>query len=117
MRLVHRVFGSLKPVTKIMTGADVAFAIFAKKQIVIRKQWRRIRPDISENESGDFLGLVSRVLDAILECAVFRLRRLLQAFAVTVVEPAVITTANPPLFHSAEFQRCTAVGTVQVQKP
>jgi hypothetical protein len=54
--------------------------------------------------------------DSIFEGAIFGLRGLLQALAAQIIEPAVITAPDPFFFDPAEFQRCSAMRTMETEK-
>ena len=103
MSLVHRIFGALQPVAIVMAGADMALAIFSKKQIIVWQQRRGCRTHVSKNKPGDLLSLVSRMLHAVFKTTVGRFRGLFETLPMDVVEPAVVAAANTSLFHPAEL--------------
>src|SRR5439155_11564681 len=86
MSLIHGVLGALEPVAIFRAGADDALATLFEKQIVARQYRRGLRPDVRENESGDFLSFVRGMLDAVFEGAIGRFCRLLQAAPVHIIE-------------------------------
>jgi hypothetical protein len=53
------------------------------------------------------------MLDAVLECAIFRFRRLIQTSPANIIEPAMITTPDPRILDSAEFQGSPTMRTVE----
>src|SRR5258708_40292815 len=57
--------------------------------------------------------MVCRVLNAFFESAIARLSRLFQTIALNVVEPTVITTANPIVLDAAIFERSSSMGTME----
>ena len=109
MSLVDGILGALEPVTIFRAGADHALAILFEKQIIGRQKRRGFWADISENKAGDLLSFIRRVLDTIFEGAVHGFGGLLEATAVHVIKPAVVTAAEALILHSAEFQRRAAM--------
>src|SRR5947209_16685616 len=59
------------------------------------------------------VSMLCRVPNAFFEGAIARLGRLLQTIALNVVEPTVITTANPIVLDSPVFERCAAMRTME----
>jgi hypothetical protein len=94
----------------------MAFAVLAQKQIIVGQQWCGIRAKIRENESGDLLGFVRRMLYAILITAVRGLRGLFETPALDIVKPTMVAATNPGIFDPAELQRGTAVRAVQTEE-
>src|SRR5262245_61794118 len=37
MRLIHRIFCSLKPITKVVTRTEMTLAVFPEKQVIVRQ--------------------------------------------------------------------------------
>src|SRR6266850_4086204 len=109
MSLVDGILGALEPVTIFRAGADHALAILFEKQIIGRQERRGIWTDVGENETSDLLSFIRRVLDTIFESTVRGFGGLLEATAVHVIKPAVITAADALILHSAEFQRRAAM--------
>src|SRR5262249_54895509 len=106
---------SLQPIAEIVAGPHMPFAIFLKKQIIVRKQRRGLRTDVGKDEAADFLRFVCRMLNPILECASFGFRRLLQTLATEIIKPPVVTASNTGIFDAAKFQRCAAMRTMKSQ--
>src|SRR6185369_14557432 len=73
------------------------------------------RPQVREDESGELVGRVRALTDALLEPAAGRLPGCLQALPVDVVDPAVIAAAEAALDGNAELERRAAVRAVQMQ--
>jgi hypothetical protein len=61
--------------------------------------------------------MIGRVLDPVREGAVFRLGRLFQTFAASVVEPTVVAAPDAGLFDPPELKRRAAMGAVELQEP
>src|SRR6267142_2484478 len=57
--------------------------------------------------------MVCRVLNAFFESAIAGLGRLFQTIALNIVEPTMITTANPIVLDAAIFERRTAMRTME----
>jgi len=79
---------------------------------VARKERRRARPEIGEDDAGRLMGGVGDVLEAVLEGAAGRLGRRVEHPAGHVVLPAVVDAAQPTLLVPSVVQRGAPVQAV-----
>src|SRR5262245_24222321 len=95
MRRVHGIFHRLQPVTIDNRFLDdPASTVFPNQHIPTRQQRPRLRTEVSENQSAEWLHRISDVFDAFFERAARRFCRLFQTLAGAVKFPTVIRTAD-----------------------
>src|SRR5262245_50137813 len=116
MSLVDGILGALQPIAIFRAGADDPFAVIFEEQIIARQERRGIGANIGKDKTSKLFGFERRMADAIFECAVGGFGGLLQAAAAHVVEPAMIAAADAAIFDAAEFERCAAMGAVQLDQ-
>src|SRR5215475_6912908 len=110
MRGVHGIFHRLQPVT--IDGRfldDPASTVFPNKHIPTRQQRPRLRAEVSENQSAEWLYRIGDVFDPFFERAARWFCRLLQTLAGAVKFPTVIRTPNSLLIDSAKGQGSQAM--------
>src|SRR5262244_2893607 len=79
MRRIHRIFHRLKPVTiddRLLD--DPVFTVFPNKNIPTRQQRLRLRTEVSENQSAEWLYRISDMFDPFFERAARRFCGLFQ---------------------------------------
>ena len=116
MQRIDHVLDALQPIAVDIAALDDLVAIGLEQQIVAREFRHRLRPNIGEDETGDFAHGISALADLVLEVAERRLARLIEALAVGGIEPAVIAAAQPLFFDPAVFQRGVAVTAMLVEQ-
>ena len=87
---IDHVLDALQPIAIDVARVEDLVALCVEQQIVIREFGHRLRPDIGEDEARDLAHRVGALPDLVLEVAEDGLARLIEAFALRVVEPAVI---------------------------
>src|SRR5215475_3352135 len=95
MRGVHGIFHRLQPVT--IDGRfldDPASTVFPNKHIPTRQQRPRLRAEVSENQSAEWLYRISDVFDSFFERAARRFCGLFQALAGVIKFPTMIRTSD-----------------------
>src|SRR5215813_11985625 len=112
---VGGILGALQPVTKLFAAPDHATSVTSNQQVVTGKQGRRLRTDVREHKASRLLGMIGRVLDTVLERAVFRLGGLLQTFAAAIIKPTLVTAANAVILDPPKLKRCAAMGAVKIE--
>src|SRR5688572_8048981 len=112
MHRIHAVLDALEPITILEAlDRDINFAL-ADEKIVARHQRRRLRSEISEDQSAQFFYLIGRQANIFfLERTVGGLAGDLHNFAARVVEPTMITAAHAVAFDIAETQVGPSVRT------
>src|SRR5262245_13525609 len=114
---VGGILGTLQPVTKFFATPDHAASVTSNQQVIAGQQRSRFRTNVREHKPSRFPGMIGRVLDTVLESAVFRFGGLLQTFATPVIKPAVVTAANTVIFDPPKLERCAAMGAVKIEQP
>jgi len=113
---VQRVLVALQPVAGQGHGPGGAYA-GPHEYLVARQQRRGQRPEIGEDEAAQLLYGVGLQLDLVLEARADRLRRLVEAVAVHVEEPAVVGAADAFGLGHAVGKVGLAVGARRLDKP
>src|SRR4029434_72134 len=113
VRSVGGILGALQPVAKLFAAADDAASVTSNQQVIAGQRPRGCRADVREHKASRLPGMISRMLNTILEGAVFRLGGLLQTFAAPVIEPTVVTAPDAVVLDTAELKRRAAMGAVE----
>src|SRR5262245_14912479 len=109
----HVIFHRLQPVTiddRVLD--DPAPAVLPNKHIPTRQQRLRLRAEVSENQSAEWLYRISDVFDPFSERAARRFCRLFQALAGAVKFPTMIRTPNSLRIDSPIVQGSQSMGAM-----
>ena len=110
-------FERLQPVALAQDGTDEPLAVRQHVGIEVgQRRWRRARPHVRPDHTAAFSTGIRGHFDLVLEVALRRLVRHVDAVAVHVELPAVIDAAQPTFLVSAEEHRGAAVRTVVVDQ-
>jgi hypothetical protein len=86
------------------------------KKIIVGKQRRFSRSQVSENSSTSLLARIGELTDRIPVLAAAGLPRLLQAPAADIVQPTMIETAQSAVLDSSVAQVCPSVRAMDPQE-
>ena len=120
---VHRVEGvlhDLQPIAGDHRRADIAQHAVAHEQFPARQQRRGLWAEVSENQPAKFFYRICRHVDAIFKRAVGvfgLLIGLLETFSVSVIQPAMVRTAQAVFFGNAQNQRHAPVRALRADQP
>ena len=117
MQRIEGVFLTLKPVAGQLRDADFAHRVVPGQLFPPRKQRRRLRAKVGEQQAAELLNRVAGYSDFLFESAVGPdrlLEGLLNALAGLVVEPAVIHAAQAVLLGDAVGEVDTPVSAKAV---
>ena len=119
MDRIGAVLVALQPVARRVDRVRHQLAVLGIDEGVVNREVGQLvgRAHVGEHQPLVLLHPIGALEDRLLELAVRRLARRLQAGAVHIVSPAVIAAAQPSLLRDAVFERSAAVRAVSVQQP
>jgi len=95
VRGIDRVLHRLEPVAiENRMKTNLSDPVLSRHHVVIGEERRRLRSHVREEKPGDFLHRIGAEPDAVFKAALGRLGRLLDALALGIEHPAVVSAAN-----------------------
>jgi hypothetical protein len=113
---IDRVLHNLDPVAVQDLHDDLLDEVIADQEVPTGKERHRIGAEIGEHQAAQRLNGIGDVAHLVLEIALRRLGRLIEAPPALVPEPPVINTAEAMLFGDAVFEADPPVGTCLTDK-